>query len=97
MSAEDAEHATEHPYSLPRPTGAYLGGMLWDWQPAHHPYIGGGYCSPRAGQPITSGTSNITLIYFTVLVHCSTLLFSITILYSTLLLHYYYCITQLND
>ena len=73
MSAEDAEHATEHPHSLPRPTEAYLGGMLWDWQPAHHPYIGGGYCSPRAGQPITSGTSNITLIYFYILYFTSTL------------------------
>ena len=21
--------------------------MFWDWNPEHHPYIGGGYCSPK--------------------------------------------------
>jgi monoamine oxidase len=29
--------------------------MFWDWQPKHHPYIGGGYCSPRVHCPIHSG------------------------------------------
>lgn len=40
---------TQLPSDLPRPSDAYLGGMFWDWTPEHHPYIGGGYCSPRAG------------------------------------------------
>lgn len=41
----------EAPSDLPKPSEAYLGGMFWDWNPQHHPYIGGGYCSPKAGTP----------------------------------------------
>ena len=41
--------------NLPKPSEVYLGGMFWDWRPSHHPYIGGGYCSPLAGRPITIG------------------------------------------
>jgi monoamine oxidase len=41
--------------SLPKPSEVYLGGMFWDWRPSHHPYIGGGYCSPTVGKPITIG------------------------------------------
>ena len=26
-----------------------VSGMFWDWNPNHHPYIGGGYCSAKAG------------------------------------------------
>jgi monoamine oxidase len=40
---------------LPKASEAYLGGMFWDWRPSHHPYIGGGYCSPLAGKPILIG------------------------------------------
>jgi monoamine oxidase/cytochrome b involved in lipid metabolism len=40
---------------LKKPSEAYLGGMFWDWRPTHHPYIGGGYCSPLAGKPIRIG------------------------------------------
>jgi hypothetical protein len=54
MSAEHPESAPA-PASLPKPSQVYVGGMYWDWRPEHHPYIGGGYCSPRANKPITSG------------------------------------------
>jgi len=47
-SGGDGEEA---PSDLPKPSEAYLGGMFWDWNPQHHPYIGGGYCSPKAGTP----------------------------------------------
>lgn len=43
------------PSTLPKASKVYAGGMYWDWRPEHHPYIGGGYCSPRANVPITSG------------------------------------------
>lgn len=46
MAAEG--DAVERPQDLPRASEAYLGGMFWDWTPSHHPYIGGGYCSPKA-------------------------------------------------
>jgi hypothetical protein len=35
---------------LKKPSEAYLGGMFWDWNAQHYPYITGGYCSPRAGK-----------------------------------------------
>lgn len=35
---------------LKKPSEAYLGGMFWDWNAQHQPYITGGYCSPRAGK-----------------------------------------------
>lgn len=35
---------------LKKPSDAYLGGMFWDWNAHHYPYISGGYCSPRAGK-----------------------------------------------
>lgn len=53
----DADKASDEPNSntntappvLPKASEEFLGGMFWDWNPGHHPYIGGGYCSPRAG------------------------------------------------
>ena len=36
---------------LKRPSEVFIGGTFWDWTPYHHPYIGGGYCSPKAGTP----------------------------------------------
>lgn len=39
------------PTDLPKPSDVFLGGMFWDWNPGHHPYIGGGYCSPKANTP----------------------------------------------
>lgn len=42
---------TKQPAQLKKPSEAYLGGMFWDWNPSHHPYIGGGYCSPKANTP----------------------------------------------
>jgi len=41
--------------SLPKPSEVFLGGTMQVWSPTNHPYIGGGYCSPRAGYPVTSG------------------------------------------
>lgn len=35
---------------LKKPSDVYLGGMFWDWNSHHYPYISGGYCSPRAGK-----------------------------------------------
>ena len=35
---------------LKKPSDAYLGGMFWDWNAHHYPYISGGYCSPRVGK-----------------------------------------------
>ncbi len=56
MSADPNDPGNQKALSeLPKPREAYLGGMFWDWRPSHHPYIGGGYCSPIAGKPITIG------------------------------------------
>jgi len=60
MSGEHPE-AAQPPSSLPRASAVYLGGMYWDWQPGHHKYIGGGYCSPRVNKPINSGASIILM------------------------------------
>lgn len=49
MSALKNDSSAESPSNLPKASEAYLGGMFWDWNPSHHPYIGGGYASPRAG------------------------------------------------
>lgn len=38
------------PMMLKKPSEVYLGGMFWDWNAQHHPYITGGYCSPLAGK-----------------------------------------------
>ena len=50
------------PSSLPRASSVYLGGMYWDWQPGHHKYIGGGYCSPRVNKPINSGECSLCMM-----------------------------------
>lgn len=55
MNGDLKEKNIETPESLPKASEAYLGGMYWDWRPQHHPYIGGGYCSPLAGKPINYG------------------------------------------
>lgn len=34
--------------ALPKASKVFLGGMFWDWDSQHHPYIGGGYSSPLA-------------------------------------------------
>ena len=49
MSALKNDPFAESPASLPKASEVYLGGMFWDWNPSHHPYIGGGYASPQAG------------------------------------------------
>lgn len=49
MAADPADPLQESPRQLPKPSDALLGVMYWDWTPEHHPYIGGGYCSPKAG------------------------------------------------
>lgn len=54
MSGDHPEQAAK-PSTLPKAREVFLGGMYWDWRPSHHPYIGGGYCSPLANKPITSG------------------------------------------
>jgi monoamine oxidase len=48
MAADLAERGIEMPKDVPKPSDVYLGGMFWDWNSNHHPYIGGGYCSPKA-------------------------------------------------
>jgi hypothetical protein len=64
FSMLEPQHMSENPNDpknveelkkLPKPSSVYLGGMFWDWRPEHHPYIGGGYCSPLAGKPIAIG------------------------------------------
>ena len=42
-------------YTNKKPSEAFVGGMFWDWNPQHHPYIGGGYSSPLAGTDTTLG------------------------------------------
>jgi monoamine oxidase len=42
--------ATSTSANLPLPSAVFLGGLLQDWQSAN-PYIGGGFCSPKAGCP----------------------------------------------
>lgn len=46
---KDADDQKVH--TLPAPSSVYLGSMFWDWTPAHHPYIGGGYTSAMANTP----------------------------------------------
>ena len=49
MAADVSDKSTlEDPKKIPKPSEAFLGGMFWDWNPDHHPYIGGGYASPKA-------------------------------------------------
>lgn len=48
MAADPSSKDTQNPSDLPRASEAYLGGMFWDWNPVHYPFIGGGYCSPKA-------------------------------------------------
>ena len=43
---------------LAKPSESYLGGMFWDWNPQHHPYIGGGYCSPK----VSTSTEKISIL-----------------------------------
>ena len=55
MSADLSDPSVQQsPSSLKKPSEAFLGGMFWDWNPDHHPYIGGGYCSPRSGKHTAS-------------------------------------------
>ena len=53
--AGDHPDKAANPQSLPSVRETFLGGMYWDWRPSHHPYIGGGYCSPLVNKPTTSG------------------------------------------
>ena len=48
MAADLSDANIQQPSDLKKPSDAYLGGMFWDWNPSHHPYIGGGYCSPKS-------------------------------------------------
>jgi hypothetical protein len=43
------------PLPLPPPSSLYLGGMMEQWQPETHPFIGGGYCSPATGAALDYG------------------------------------------
>jgi len=51
MSARKNDPHAQPLGSIPKASDAYLGGMFWDWNPSHHPYIGGGYVSPKSGSP----------------------------------------------
>jgi monoamine oxidase len=74
MSADPNDPKNEQALKeLPKPRDAFLGGMFWDWRPSHHPYIGGGYCSPIAGKPITIGKFRLCCVlslitYFSLLI-----------------------------
>lgn len=48
MAADPSDESAQKPAQLCKPSDAYVGGMFWDWNPSHHPFIGGGYCSPKA-------------------------------------------------
>jgi monoamine oxidase len=48
MAANLNDENIQKPTDLKKPSSAYLGGMFWDWNPTHYPFIGGGYCSPKA-------------------------------------------------
>ena len=55
LVGSDGQHEATPPTSLPmsrlkKPSEAFLGGMFWDWNAQHYPYITGGYCSPRVGK-----------------------------------------------
>ena len=55
FSLIDRRHMSAHgndalPLPSKKPSEVYLGGMFWDWNAQHHPFISGGYCSPRAGK-----------------------------------------------
>lgn len=50
MAADLDEKDKEVPEELPKPSSAFLGAMYWDWNAEHHPYIGGGYCSPKVNR-----------------------------------------------
>ena len=49
MAANVSDIDCEVPSDIPKASEVFLGGMFWDWNPKHHPYIGGGYCSSKAG------------------------------------------------
>jgi len=42
-------HLEEMIRSLPKPREEYIGGMVYVWDDTSHPFIGGGYSSPRVG------------------------------------------------
>lgn len=50
----------EHSYNgiddevLPKPVDVFISGLIYDWK-NEHPYIGGGYASPKAGKDIYYG------------------------------------------
>ncbi len=48
MDADASKGKQESINALPKASKVFLGGMFWDWDPSHHPYIGGGYSSPLA-------------------------------------------------
>lgn len=48
MAADVTQSDCEKPEDIPKASEVFLGGMFWDWNPKHHPYIGGGYCSSKA-------------------------------------------------
>ena len=52
MAADLKSGNIQKPSDLKKPSEAYLGGMFWDWNPQHHPFIGGGYCSPRTNKAV---------------------------------------------
>ena len=50
MSADLENPDRQSPESLAAPTDEFVGGMVWHWGRAQHPYIQGGYCSPVVGK-----------------------------------------------
>ena len=51
-SSESMESVQKMP---PLPSDVFLGGIIKKWSPETHPYIGGGYCSPKVGGAINYG------------------------------------------
>lgn len=54
QTEEEAQAAAPFKHNLPKPSDMFMEGMIYDWVDGH-PYIGGGYASPRAGRVGPSG------------------------------------------
>lgn len=48
MAADLAGADIQSVLDLRKPSDMYLDGMVYAWNPETHPFIGGGYCSPKA-------------------------------------------------
>mmetsp|Transcript_17358 Transcript_17358/g.23853 ORF Transcript_17358/g.23853 Transcript_17358/m.23853 type:complete len:564 (-) Transcript_17358:139-1830(-) len=54
MSADPTQFTGKMP---PIPSSVYVGGIIKKWHTSTHPYIGGGYCSPKKGGAIDYGAA----------------------------------------